>query len=85
MKINELEKRILIIEKRNARVETDKAWETSYTRRFLLIIFTYLSIGLYLQAINVFDPWRNGVVPSIGFLLSSLTLSFFKHLWIKMR
>ena len=83
MKINELEKRILIIEKEML-VLRQIRHETSYTR-ILLIIFTYLSIGLYLQAINVFDPWRNGVVPSIGFLLSSLTLSFFKHLWIKMR
>lgn len=84
-KIQELEKRLSTIEQRNARVEGDKAWETSYTRRIFLVLFTYISIGLYMQAISVPDPWRNAVIPSIGFLLSTLTLPFFKRLWINMR
>jgi hypothetical protein len=85
MKMRDLEKRISFIEKRNVRVEKDKAWETSYTRRVLLIVFTYSSIGLYMQAIGVPDPWRNAVVPSVGFLLSTLTLPFFKRLWMIIR
>jgi hypothetical protein len=84
-KAQELEKRISLIEARNARVEEDKAWERSYTRRILLILFTYVSIGVYMQAISVSDPWRNAVVPSIGFLLSTLTLPFFKRFWMKIR
>ncbi len=83
MKIEELEKEIEKLKERNKRVETDKAWETSFTRRGLLIIFTYLAIGLYLSVINVSYPWLNSIVPSIGFLLSTLTLSYFKNLWIK--
>lgn len=82
-KIDELENRIEKIEKRNAKVELDKAWETSKTRKMLLIIFTYLAIGLYLNVINVPNPWLNAIVPSIGFLLSTLTLPFFKKLWEK--
>ena len=81
-KINKLEKRIAEIEKRNKKVEMDKAWEISFARRVLLILFTYLSIGFYLSAIKVKDPWLNAIVPSIGFLLSTLTLPFFKNLWI---
>ncbi|MBI5614257.1 hypothetical protein HY947_05000 [Candidatus Gottesmanbacteria bacterium] len=84
-KIQEIENRVSLIEKRNARVEVDKVWETSYTRKVLLIIFTYGSIGLYMLAIGVSDPWRNAVVPSIGFLLSTLTLPFFKRLWLQLR
>lgn len=79
----ELEKRIEKIEERNSKVETDKAWETSLTRRLLLILFTYLSIGFYLNAIQVSDPWLNAIVPAIGFLLSTLTLPFFKNYWEK--
>lgn len=71
------------IKKRNQKVELDKAWETSLTRRLLLILFTYLSIGLYMQAISIKDPWLNAVVPSLGFLLSTLTLPVFKSLWLK--
>jgi len=76
-------KEIARINERNRRVETDKAWETSYTRRVLLTIFTYLAIGLYLNAINIPNPWMNAVVPAVGFMLSTLTLPFFKRLWIK--
>ncbi|MBI2650145.1 hypothetical protein HYX04_02415 [Candidatus Woesearchaeota archaeon] len=71
------------IEERNKKVETDKAWETSLTRRFLLLLFTYLTIGFYLQAIKIPQPWLNAIVPAIAFMLSTLTLPFFKELWLK--
>jgi len=79
----ELEKRVEKIESRNREVEKNKAWETSFTRRVLLIIFTYLAIALYLHFIVHINPWLNAIVPSIGFLLSTLTLPFFKNLWEK--
>lgn len=82
---SDLEKRIAVIEKRNVRVELDKAWETSLTRRAILILFTYLSVGLYLQVIAIPNPWLNAIVPSLGFLLSTLTLPFFKRMWILMK
>lgn len=78
----DLEKEIILIKNRNKKVEIDKAWEISWTRKFLLIIFTYLTIGFYLSAINIDKPWLNAIVPSIGFLLSTLTLPFFKKVWI---
>ena len=82
-RIEELEKRIQEIEGRNRSVEVNKAWETSITRRALIIVFTYLAIALYfLYTLNV-DPWMNAVVPTIGFLLSTLSLSYFKRLWEK--
>lgn len=83
MNIQELKKRVEIIEARNKKVETDKTWETSLSRKFLLISFTYLSIGFYLNAISVSNPWLNAIVPAMGFLLSTLTLPFFKNVWIK--
>lgn len=79
--LEELEKEIESIKQRNERVTDDKAWETSKTRRLLLILFTYIAIGCYLTAINVRDPWLNAIVPSIGFLLSTLTLPYFKKMW----
>lgn len=81
--LSQLEKRIEVIENRNKNVEEDKAWETSATRRILLIAFTYLAIGLYLNAIGIPNPWLNAIVPAVGFLLSTLTLPFFKNLWSK--
>lgn len=79
--IKSLTKEIEQIKKRNKRVEENKAWETSSTRKIVLIIFTYLSIGFYMQYIGVNNPWLNAVIPSLGFLLSTLTLPFIKEYW----
>lgn len=80
-----LEKRIAKIESRNARVESDKAWEVSYTRRFVILLCTYLAIGFYLQLIKAPEPWLNAIVPAVGFSLSTLTLPFVKKIWAKCR
>lgn len=80
---SKLEKRILDIENRNKKVEKDKAWETSYSRRSLLIIFTYLTISLYMKFVLHIEPWFNAIIPTLGFFLSTLTLPFFKQLWEK--
>lgn len=81
--IKELEGRVSKIEKRNKKVETDKAWELSWSRKLLLFSFTYLAIGLYLDAIGVLRPWLNAIVPAVGFLLSTFSLPFFRRLWEK--
>lgn len=78
-----LEARIESIEARNNKVQADKAWETSWARRGLLASFTYLSIGLYLNAINIDRPWINAIVPALGFMISTLTMPFFKKMWLK--
>lgn len=83
--MEDLEQRIKQVEDRNSRVESDKAWEKSWTRRILLVIFTYLAIGLYLNAIEVSNPWINAIVPAIGFMISTLTMPFFKKIWIGKR
>lgn len=81
--LDDLEKRVSKIEERNKTVELNKTWETSFTRRVLLLIFTYLAIALYLKFIVGINPWINAIVPAVGFLLSTLTLPFFKKLWEK--
>ncbi len=79
--ISNLESRISAIEKRNEEVELNKSWEGSWTRKGLIILFTYLSISLYLYFIVGIDPWINAVVPALGFVLSSLSLPYFKKWW----
>jgi len=65
-------------------VEIDKAWEISWTRRILLSAFTYLSIGVYLWAVKIEYPWLNAIVPATAFMISTLTMPFFKKLWSKL-
>lgn len=81
--LEQIEKEVENIKQRNKRVEDDKAWEASYTRRALLMIFTYLAIGVYLRAVGISQPWLNAIVPTVAFWLSTLTLPFFKRLWLK--
>lgn len=81
--IEDLKKDIKEIKARNQKVELDKKWESSYTRRGLIIAFTYIALGLYMNAIHISDPWLNAIVPTVGFYLSTLTLPFFRKLWEK--
>ena len=80
-----LEKRIEQIEERNNRVEADKAWETSWTRKISIAVLTYLVVVAYLHFVIKIDPWLNALVPVVGFLLSTITISYLKQLWINNR
>lgn len=81
--LEQLYKEIEEIKARNRRVESDKKWETSYTRRILLLVFTYLTIGLYLNAIRIENPFLHAIVPTVGFYISTLTIPIFKEFWKK--
>jgi len=82
-RIKRLEAEINKIRSRNKHVEGNKAWETSYSRRLLLMLFTFLAIGAYMWAINIPKPWLNAIVPSVAFMLSTLTLPFIKKKWVR--
>lgn len=47
-----LEEEIKHIKERNQRVEKDKAWETSWTRRICICILTYIVVVIYSYTIN---------------------------------
>lgn len=81
--LESLEKRLEAIESRNKKVEADKAWEGSLTRKLLIITLTYLVIASYLYFVVGIDPWINAIVPALGFFLSTLAFPYFKTLWIK--
>ena len=83
--ITALEKRVAAIERRNVKVEADKAWETSYSRRGLLVLFIYLAVGIYFWATSMPSPWLNAIVPAAAFLLSTLTLAYLKEIWLARR
>jgi hypothetical protein len=72
------------IQERNKKVEANKAWETSLTRKIVLFVITYFVIGLTLMTIHNPEPWINAFIPAIGFSISTLTLPFIKEYWMKM-
>ena len=84
-KTNALELEVEKIKGRNVRVEADKAWETSTTRRAIISIGTYLVSAAFLAAINAQYPLLVAFVPVLGFLLSTMTLPLFKEWWLARR
>ena len=73
-----LQKEIDYIKLRNQRVEKDKAWETSTARKVSVAVLTYLTILLFFVVIKVKNPMINAIVPTLGFLLSTMSLPFIK-------
>ena len=76
-------KEIKKIKERNTRVEIDKAWETSHTRKLIIAILTYFVIVLFFISANITNPFLNAIVPTLGFILSTLSLPYFKKIWIE--
>ena len=84
MNNKELEKQLNEIKKRNQRVELDKKWETSYTRRIFILLITYFVVVIYSIMIQKMDSiWLSSLVPVIGFLLSTLSLKMIRKIWEK--
>jgi len=77
-----IEKRLEAIEQRNKKVELDKAWETSLSRKIIIAVLTYITIVLFFFIAELPKPLINSIVPTTGFVLSTLSLLYFKKLWI---
>ncbi len=86
MEKEDLQIEIQKIKERNARVELDKRWETSWTRRIVICILTYIVVLLYSITINkIANVWLSSLVPVIGFTLSTLSLKFIRRIWEKVK
>lgn len=82
MEENQIEKEIQNIKERNKRVEKDKAWETSLTRRVCIMILTYIVVLFYSYMVkNITSIWLSSLIPVIGFALSTLSLKIIRKIW----
>lgn len=80
----ELEQEIQKIKLRNRKVELDKKWETSWTRRICIMILTYIVVIIYSHLIkNNNNIFLSSLVPVIGFTLSTLSLKLVRKVWEK--
>ena len=81
---NNIEKEIELIKRRNKKVELDKEWETSWTRKICIAILTYIIVVLYSYIISNFSNiWLSSLVPVFGFMLSTLSIKFIRKIWEK--
>ncbi len=77
----DFEKEIKKIQERNKRVELDKAWETSKTRKISIAILTYLVMVLVMYSLDMSNPFIGAIIPTLGFMLSTFSLDFIKEFW----
>ena len=68
---------------RNARVEREKAWETSWTRRLSIAALTYILAAFFLRQLGLPYPFLQALIPSGGYALSTLSLPWIKRWWMK--
>lgn len=80
--LEKLELEINKIKLRNSKVEADKAWETSNARKFLVAFLTYIVISLFFLVSGNSEPFFSALVPTLGFLLSTLSVPVFKRYWV---
>lgn len=81
--LENLKREIEIIKIRNTRVEIEKAWETSWTRKIAIAVLTYIVIVIFFITLSFNKPFINALVPTLGFLLSTLSFSILKNYWLK--
>ncbi|TSC86540.1 MAG: Uncharacterized protein G01um10148_526 [Parcubacteria group bacterium Gr01-1014_8] len=81
-RIEAIERELEAIKQRNSRVEGDKAWETSPVRAAILAAITFVVTSAGLMMIDNENPFRNGIIAAIGYVLSTLSFSFLKRRWI---
>jgi len=80
--MKELRKEIEEIKSRNKRVELDKRWETSITRKICICVLTYMVVVIYSIMISkISNIFLSSLVPVIGFFLSTLSLKLIRKIW----
>ena len=84
MELNKIEKEIEEIKERNKRVELDKKWETSMTRKICIAVLTYIVVIAYnVLTDKIVNVFLSSLVPVIGFTLSTLSLKVVRKVWEK--
>lgn len=82
--MEKLKRELEEIKQRNKRVELDKKWETSITRKICICILTYIVVLIYSNMVNKSNNvFLSSLVPVIGFFLSTLSLRIIRKIWEK--
>ena len=78
-----IEEEIKKIQARNKKVELDKAWETSNTRKISVACLTYFTMVLVMYSLGMENPFIGAIIPTLGFTLSTFSLVFIRRFWEK--
>ena len=80
--IKKIEERLIKIEQRNKKVELEKAWETSTTRKISILLITYIFIVILMYFLDIKKSCINAIIPTIGYFISTQSLPFIKKCWV---
>ena len=83
--VTELREALLEIKDRNVRVEREKAWELSWTRRLTIGGAIYGGAWLWLLNLDVQRAPLQALVPAAAYVLSTLSLPIVKSWWLRAR
>ena len=81
--IKQLKQEIEQLRNRNKRVELEKAWETSLFRKILIAVLTYVVVVIFFAVSKAPNPALSAIVPTLGYVLSTLSIPIFKKWWMK--
>ncbi|MCB0344315.1 MAG: hypothetical protein KDD66_04325 [Bdellovibrionales bacterium] len=84
-RVAELERELAEVRLRNARVESDKAWETSLIRAATIAAITYLLASVVLWVIGAANAMLGALIPTLGYVLSVQSLPVLKRWWLGQR
>jgi len=82
-RIQNLEREVRSLQERNRRVESEKAWETSFMRVLSIAFITYVVAGIVLYSIGVTNFILAALVPVLGYILSTRSLPRVKRWWME--
>lgn len=77
----DVRREVAALKERNARVEADKAWETSLSRAVCVSLLIYATVALALLAIGNENPFLNALIPVTGFVISLQSLPVVERKW----
>ncbi len=80
-----LKEEIEKIKARNKKVEADKSWETSRTKAIFITGSVYILAVLLMILTGTNNPLVNAFIPSVGYLISTLSYGILKNWWLKRR
>ena len=83
--LESLQEEINLLKERNARVEHEKAWETSWQRKVGIIVTTYVVMIIVFFSLGNSAPFLNAIIPTLGYTLSTLSMGWMKTLFLSRR
>ena len=80
--LEHLTEEIESLKARNTRVEAEKRWEISWQRKLGIIVTTYFVMILVFSSLGNSSPFLNAIIPTLGYILSTLSMGWMQKLFL---